>query len=76
MALILLKIFHACLCINFREGHTTENEKQETTQLITNIVRTKKSAETVWSEEYAAGYTAGYMQALDDLVAWLKGELD
>ena len=41
-----------------------------------NVVRAMRNADTVSTDEDSEDFTAGYIQALDDLLAWLEEDFD
>jgi hypothetical protein len=50
--------------------------EQVVAQQFVNVVRAMRNAETVSQEDDSEDFTAGYIQALDDLLAWLKEDFD
>ncbi|HEY7491566.1 MAG TPA: hypothetical protein VIH59_10720 [Candidatus Tectomicrobia bacterium] len=50
--------------------------EQVVAQQLANVVRAMRNAETVPQEDDSEDFTAGYVQALDDLLAWLQEDFD
>jgi hypothetical protein len=58
------------------EEHTMAYAEQVVAQQLANVVRAMRNAETVPQEDDSEDFTAGYVQALDDLLAWLQEDFD
>jgi hypothetical protein len=71
----LLIPLHTCGSINFIEGNTMLEEERVTTQWLVDVIRTMKQVESTSTEDDSTDFTEGYIQALDDLLAWLGNEL-
>ena len=50
-------------------------EERVTTQWLVDVIRTMKQIESISTEDDSADFTEGYLQALEDLLAWLGNEL-
>jgi hypothetical protein len=50
-------------------------DEQSIARRLYEVIRTMRGARRVAVEEESQDYTAGYFQALDDLLAWLRVEL-
>ena len=56
------------------EEHTMSNEQQVVTHQFVNYILAMRDVEAVFAGYDTDAFTAGYIQALDDLAAWLKKE--
>ena len=76
MAWSLLKLFHTYETIRSIEGQAMLKTEQVIAQRLVNVIRTMRDIDTVVPAEDSEDFTAGYIQALDDLVAWLEEDFN
>ena len=51
-------------------------EEQVIAQRLINVIRAMRNIDTVTTAEDSEDFTAGYLQALDDLLAWLEEDFN
>jgi hypothetical protein len=72
----LLKPLNTYETINAMEGQTMLKEEQVIAQRLVNVIRAMRNVDTVSVADDSEDFTAGYLQALDDLLAWLEEDFD
>jgi hypothetical protein len=72
----LLKPLNIYETVTALERQTMLKEKQVIAQQLVNVIRAMRNVDAVSTADDSEDFTAGYIQALDDLLAWLEEDFD